>query len=156
ERRAIFEKFDDETEFENEYGILGAVGAWLYSDRQWHFLRLAELERDERDLRAREVRFQKLYNDLSGLKGIHVVSNSLVWNDGYPLGGGSPLSRWFDDSPPQTALWFQSAGNTRGQTWAGLYRDADGNSVMEFAAPEIPLRAERWTPELNFLAWQPF
>src|SRR5205085_11531138 len=46
-------------------------------------------------------------------------------------------------------------GDTRGQSWAGLFRDIDGNHVMEFADLQTALKPERWTPELNFLAWQP-
>ena len=72
------------------------------------------------------------------------------------------LSRYFDDRPFRAALWFQSVGNTRGQSWAGLFRDVDGNGVLEFAAagPDSkdgmsrPLPG-RWTSELNFLSWQP-
>ena len=84
------------------------------------------------------------------------MSCSLVWEDGYPVGGSSPLSRWFNDSPAPGFLWFQSAGNTQGQSWAGVFRDEDGNGVMEFVAPGAKLPAERWTPELNFLGWQPY
>ena len=60
------------------------------------------------------------------------------------------MSRWLDDSR-QRPLWFQSAGNTRGQAWNDLFRDADGNGVMEFTGRP----AATWTRELNFLAWQP-
>jgi len=49
----------------------------------------------------------------------------------------------------------RSAGDTRGQAWAGPFRDADGNGVMEFAPATAPLPPGRWTHELNFLAWQP-
>jgi hypothetical protein len=90
------------------------------------------------------------------LKGIQIVANALVWNDGYPLGGLSPLSRWFDDLPLRTGLWFQAGGNTHGQSWTGLYRDIDKSGVMEFADAGTPLPRERWTRELNFLGWQPY
>jgi hypothetical protein len=69
--------------------------------------------------------------------------------------GGSALSRWFDDRPFKAALWFQAAGDTRGQAWSGLFRDADGNGVMEFAPADARLPKGAWTNELNFLAWQP-
>jgi hypothetical protein len=85
-----------------------------------------------------------------------VVTCSLIWNTGYPVDGSSVLSRYFDARPFRSALWFQAAGNTRGQAWAGLFRDTDGNGIMEFAGPDAPLPAGRWTRELNFLAWQPF
>jgi hypothetical protein len=150
ERRDILESFADESRFDEEYGLLGAVGAWLFSDRQWHLRRMAEFERDQTAHRARERRFDQFLRELMRLRGIHIVSSSLVWNDGYSLGGGSALSRWFDETP-QKALWFLAAGNTRGQTWAGMFCDEDGNGAMEFAAPETPRKSE-----LNFLAWQPF
>src|SRR5262249_39286903 len=85
-----------------------------------------------------------------------------------PLEAASPLSRAFErylsaplsrqgspsDRPP--LLWFQSAGNTRGQTWSGLFHDEDDNGFMEFAPAGSPLKKGQWTRELSFLAWQPF
>jgi hypothetical protein len=124
--------------------------------RKEYFRRQKALEKDEADLRERERRFVQLRKDLRGLRGIEIVSCSLTWPDGYPVDGSSALTRYFDDRGFKAALWFQSAGNTGGQVWAGLFRDTDGNGVMEFAAPETKLRPERWTRELNFLAWQPF
>src|SRR5262249_25291338 len=92
---------------------------------------------------------------LKALKGIRVVANSLVWSEGHPVDGSSALSRYFDDRPFGAALWFQAAGDTRGQAWTGMFRDADENGVMEFAAAEQRLPAGSWTRELNSLAWQP-
>jgi hypothetical protein len=114
-----------------------------------------DFDRRERDYHDRLARYLQLQRDLRGLKGVAVVACPLVWNEGHPVDGGSTLSRFFDDRPFKAAVWFQSAGNTRGQAWTGLFRDADGNGVMEFAAPGTRLPAGRWTPELNFLAWQP-
>ena len=87
-----------------------------------------------------------------------------VWNDGFPLGGSSPLTRWFETkatikpgpTTPPEPLVFQSAGNTRGQAWTGLYRDVDRNGAMEFAPPDQPLLPGRWNRELNFIGWQPY
>jgi hypothetical protein len=131
--------------------------------RKAYFKKQKALEAEERDFRQREERYLQLRKDLAGLRGIQIVSNSLVWNDGYPVDGSSPVSRYFSDRPFRAALWFQSAGNTRGQTWAGLFRDTDGNGVMEFAAPPAAGKGKagrlpegRWTQELNFLGWQPF
>jgi hypothetical protein len=115
----------------------------------------ADFERDERAYLGRVRRFLDYQQALRDLKGIRVVTSSLVWNDGYPVDGSSPLSRYLDDRPFRAALWFQSAGDTRGQGWAGLFRDADRNDVMEFSAPEAKLPEGMWTRELNFLAWQP-
>src|SRR5262249_22157646 len=50
--------------------------------------------------------------------------------------------------------WFQSAGNTHGQSWFGMGRDDDGNGVLEFAQGPPPKGS--WSRELNFLAWQPY
>jgi hypothetical protein len=156
ERRFVLQSFEDETEYQRAYGILGPVRAWVFSDREWQALRNAEWERDAAGLSRREQRYLRLVEDLGSLRDIQLVTSALVWNDGYPLGGASPLSRAFDDTPGCPALYFQSAGNTRGQSWAGPFRDQDGNGVLEFAPPGTPLPAGRWTAELNFLGWQPF
>lgn len=124
--------------------------------RKEYYKREKEFEKDEADLKERERRFLELRRDLRRLKGTQIVSCSLTWPDGYPVDGSSALSRYFDDRPFKAALWFQAAGNTGGQAWAGLFRDADGNGVMEFAPPDTKLRPQRLTRELNFLAWKPF
>jgi len=115
----------------------------------------AALERDERVFAGRVGRYIALNRSLQGLRGVDVVSCSLVWEDGYPLGGDSALSRYFDEHPFRTTVWLQSAGNARDQSWSGLFRDVDGNGVLEF----VPVPAERtrdwWRSELNFLAWKP-
>ena len=156
ERAKVLENYEDEKNFDREYGILGAAGEWLFSPRRWHARRLEEFERTVAAHRERELRYLKLAKDLDELRGTHFVSCALVWDDGYPLGASSPLSRWFDELPKQNFLWFQSAGNTAGQSWAGLFRDEDGNGVMEFAAPGTRLPQGRWTRELNFLGWWPY
>jgi hypothetical protein len=122
--------------------------------RQDYARKQEELDKQEKDAQGRRQRFLKLLDDVHKLKGIQVVSNTLVWADGYPVGGSSPLSRYFDDRPFRGALWFQAAGDTRGQSWSGLFRDADGNGVMEFAPLDMPPRPGKWTPELNFLGWR--
>jgi hypothetical protein len=155
ERRIIQERFDDEQDFDRQFGLLGAVGDWLFSDRRWHQRRLEEWERDDRQYRQRELRYLKFMKDLNGLREVEIVSSSLAWNDGYPLGGGSPLSRWLDDAAGKCPLWFQSAGNSGGQTWNGPFHDEDGNGVMEFGSGG-KLPPGRWTREVNFLGWRPF
>jgi hypothetical protein len=141
ERKAVLDDFrQDEEHLERRNG---------------YFKKLAELEEQERAYHQKLQRFIKIIEDERALKGILIVACSLVWNDGYPLGGASPLSRFFNDTP-YPALWYEPAGNQRGQAWAGLFHDADGNGVMEFAPLSAPLPSQRWTPELNFLAWQPF
>ena len=116
--------------------------------------REAELSAQESAHRRRQERFLRLERDLLDLRGTQVVTSSLLWNDGYPVGGDGPLTAFFDNQPPHRMFWFQAAGNTRGQSWSGLYRDVDGNGVMEFAASEEGLKRGRWTRELNFLGWR--
>ncbi|HLJ96712.1 MAG TPA: hypothetical protein VKU02_26300 [Gemmataceae bacterium] len=123
--------------------------------RQAYFQQQAEFDRQMQEHGRRLQRYLDLMRDLRALKGVQVVACSLVWSDGYPVDGTSPLSRSFDDRPFCAALWYQAAGDTNGQAWAGLFRDTDGNGVMEFAPPSTPLQPGRWTPELNFLSWQP-
>jgi subtilisin family serine protease len=156
ERKEIMEMYEDEVDIRRDYEILGpAVRGWLFSAREWHLLRVAELERGRAELLVVQQRFGRLLDDIATLKGIQIVSTSLTWNTGYPLGGASPLSRWFDGEKCQQALWFMSAGNTANQTWTGPYRDVNANGVMEFLPAGAKLPAGSWTPELSFLAWQP-
>jgi hypothetical protein len=123
--------------------------------REAHFRKAAQQEKDERAWQGRQNRYFDILEAQRALGGIQVVASSLVWDSGYPASGDSPLTRLFSDDPPCRFWWFQSAGNTRGQTWAGMFRDTDGNGVMEYAAAEAGLVPGRWTRELNFLGWQP-
>jgi hypothetical protein len=120
-----------------------------------HAKKVAELEQDERAFQDRQRRFLDIVRSQYELRGIQVVTSSLVWNSAYPVGGSNPLNQYFNSMPTGSAIWFQAAGNSRGQSWAGLFRDVDGDQVMAFASPESPVPAGRWTRQLNFLAWQP-
>ena len=142
---------------EERQALLGQFGQdeETVKRRAEHARKAAQLARDEEALLGRQRRYQDLLAAQQALKGIRVVACGLVWSSGYPVDGASPLTRRFGNAPLRHTLWFQAAGNTRGQAWAGLFRDADGNGVMEFAPPGTPLPPERWTAELNFLAWQP-
>jgi hypothetical protein len=156
ERGPILNNFEDETDIRREYEILGStIRGWIFSNREWHYNRMQEYERDRKAFIVLEDRFNRFLKGVAGLKGMQIVCTSLVWNNGYPLAGVSALSRWFDETPNQNALWFVSTGNTAGQTWTGPYRDVDNNGVMEFAAAETKLPSGLWTRELNFLTWQP-
>ncbi len=132
--------------------------------------RSATLDRDERLYLERLRRFYKLEEDLIGLRNVRVVVNPLTWDAGYPVDASGTLSRYLDDvllslprqrpygsadKPVGPQVWFQAAGNTRGQAWGGRLIDPDGNGAFTFAAPGTPLPKGRWTTELNFLAWQP-
>src|SRR5581483_8224964 len=156
ERKALLEDFSDESEQLEQFGFLGPAYGWIFSTRYWHYQRMDYQEFLEKEQRLREDRYWQLVQDAGSRKGIAVVASALTWNDGYALGGASPISRWLNHHPEDVPLWFQSAGNTRGQSWEDIFRDEDGNGVMEFAAAAAPLKNERWTHEINFLAWQPF
>src|SRR5262249_46769161 len=137
------------------------------------------LELDHIAVEERARRLLELGQEYRSLKGIEIVSSTLVWDSGHPVDGTSFLSRYLEDDLSRTVMWLQTAGSTRGQAWVGPYRDADNNGFMEFAAPGEPRRdgffweevlavvdsvaapllppqSPRWTNELNFLAWQPF
>ncbi len=129
---------------------------------------LAGLDAEDIQLRARLDRIEKLEVQLIDLKGANIVVGLLSWNTGFALDAASPMSRFLDDwlakarpavttrrptrpAPPAAPIWFQPAGDQRGQTWTGLFRDADGNGVMEFATPAEPVLPGRWSRELNFI-----
>lgn len=124
--------------------------------REQYFKNLAQLERDEAALLGRQERFLKLVRDLRELKGVHVVASTLVWNEGYVADGSNPISRQLADQPVSCRKWFQAAGNTHGQVWAGALLDLDKNGVAEFATNEVPLPPGRWSRELNFLGWDTY
>jgi hypothetical protein len=111
----------------------------------------ADFQKQVEQLRQRERRYLQLIKDLQGLKGVNVVANTLIWYDGYAVDGGNPLTRYLDQRPCPRAIWFQAAGDARGQTWSGPFKDANENGVMEFAPLSAPLNPGRWTSELNFL-----
>jgi hypothetical protein len=123
--------------------------------RDAYFKSQAAFDEEEKALNVLQLRYLKLVRDLQGLRGIRLVVNDLVWADGHPAEGSSALARFFTDTPFRAAKWFQAGGLLPGQVWTGLFRDNDGNDVMEFAGPNAPLVAGRWTSELDFLGFQP-
>lgn len=154
ERRAILDNFRDDQDLLLDFGFLGPVYGWIFSEREWHRQRMAYQDKLDQEYQVRDRRYWSLVKDVQSLKGIPLVACALTWNDGYPLGGASPLSRALD-SESGGPLCFVPAGNTAGQAWTGMFRDADRNGLMEFAEPAAKLPPGRWTSELNFLAWQP-
>jgi hypothetical protein len=171
EKKKVLAIFDDDKDLKTTYGFLGPVGAWTFLPRDWLFAREADLDKAEEAYAYKQQKLVDFVGDVKALHGTQVLSQSLVWNDGYPLGARSALTKWLEETvrpkyvltpagkkivKGQKPLWFQSAGNTSGQSWQGLFRDADSNGVMEFAAPGVELPPGSWTPELNFLAWQPY
>ena len=141
ERAILLDNFDPEDEAQK-----------LRDD---YFEREKKLKAEETEFHKRMDRYLQHTRDLRELQKVRIVVSPLSWQTAWPVDGGSPLSRYLDDHQFRNALWFTPAGDVRGQTWVGLFRDADSNGFMEFAPDKTPLRAGRWTPELNFLAWQP-
>ncbi|HEY7329906.1 MAG TPA: hypothetical protein VH592_19885 [Gemmataceae bacterium] len=135
---------------------LDAFQRMLERERAYVLYRVRQriYNRDALGFGQRLERYFQQKQNIQSLRGIRVVASALSWPDGYPVDGSSALSRYFDDRPFRAALWFQAAGDTRGQSWSGFFRDADGNGVMEFADPRQPLPPDAWTPEVNFLSWQ--
>ncbi len=117
-------------------------------------------------LREQMTRWTNLQQQIEHLRGIPIAVNALVWNRGLPLDGGSVLSRTLNDlvgkvrAPvvqngykiPAKPFWVQAAGDTRGQSWMGYFRDRNENNAVEFRDPDCALPPGSWTPELLFLA----
>jgi len=113
-------------------------------------------------------RVDALEQALARVRGADVVVSLIHWNTGFALDSASTVSRFLDDwltvsktaysrslglpKLPPRPVWFQPAGDTRGQTWVGTFRDADRNGAMEFAGDDVPLKPGRWSRELNFLS----
>lgn len=152
ERRIILNDFTDDTDKREYLDFLGPLFAWLYSDRDWHRLRMEYHDKFEADHRLREVRFRDHLKAVTSLKGIPILVNALTFDSGYPLGAVSPLSRALDD--PQGPLWFQAVGNTHGQSWLGPYRHTPGDPALKFSADADKLPKGRWSNEVNFLSWR--
>jgi hypothetical protein len=141
ERRQVLEDFGQEGE--------------SVKRREAYRQRQAEFDRDLKAHQQRVDRYLAHLQDMRDLKKVRVVTTGLVWVSGYPVDGTSALSRYFDDRPFRGALWFQAAGDTRGQAWSGPFRDENGNGVLEFVPASAELPEGAWTRELNFLGWRP-
>jgi hypothetical protein len=142
ERKELFEDFNADEEGQKK--------------REDHFRRVKELKEEEELYRARLQRFLQHQRDLRNLQRLQVLVNTLSWPEGHLIDGSGPLAQYINNRPFRSTIWFQPGGDIRGQTWTGLFRDSDGNGVMEFVPPGTALPRGRWTPELNFLAWQPY
>ena len=146
ERNIILQQFGDDEESKQK--------------REAHFKKVKELKEEEKAYDQRMARYLQYLRDLRELRRLDVVVSTIDWHAGYPADGSSPLARYLDDHPFRSTLWFQPAGESRGQVWSGLFRDVDNNGVMEFVgnprAASRGLPPQRWTKEVNFLGWQPF
>src|SRR5262249_14444718 len=96
ERTLILESFEDESDDIQRYRILGPVRPWIFTRREWHHVRMQEYEQDYQALREKERRLANHIRGIQALRGVDIIACALVWNDGYPLGGRSPLTRFLD------------------------------------------------------------
>lgn len=140
EREVLFDTFSGDDE--------GRKRLQDYRDRQ------AQHDREEEAWKQRRDRFYRLLQGLRQLRGVRLVACTLVWTEGFPVDGSSALSRYFDDLPFRSALWFQAAGDSGGQVWTGPFRDQDENGVLEFCPAHEKLPSRVWSRELNFLRWE--
>lgn len=115
--------------------------------------KIAAIRKKEMDHHKRLERYLNHQKGLKALQEVRLVLCPLVWHEGLPRGGASPLSRWFDDRPFRSALWVQASGDRPGQTWTGMFRDQDQNGVMEWtglAPGKTPFALEemglKWRP----------
>lgn len=130
---------------------------------------IKDLDVVELQLLQRIQRLRRLEADLVGLSGTDVVISPLIWESGHAFDGNSYLSELIDEKLtvskpilerrkigplPKLPLWFNAVGDTRGQAWFGRFADFDGNGVMEYIGPKDLIPKDRWTRELNFLAFE--
>jgi hypothetical protein len=126
---------------------------------------LAKFKKDEAEFRVRYDRLNAVRSGLEALAGATAVVNTITWDDGYPLDGLSEFSQFlakeFVPGPARSALkqaqmpllptWIQAASESAWSVWTGPASDADGNRVMEFAPPHVPVKQGLWNRELNVL-----
>jgi hypothetical protein len=143
------------------------------SDNPKSIKRRADALAAVKKLDAEQVAFQAAFARLTAMKkaldnlaGAAVIINTLAWDAGQANDGLNPLQPILEERfvPPVVSsaihpgpttlppIWIQAASGAVGSVWSGPARDADGNGVMEFAAPGAKLPAGTWTPELNFLS----
>jgi len=101
---------------------------------------------------AHGLRFAAFTNAMQMLKGAGTVCVALQWNPGYAdLPGSAPHLRFVSTEALRSASWHQAVANRPGQVWTGLFRDFDGDKIMEFTTNQHVGR-----PDLAFVSWRSF
>jgi len=101
---------------------------------------------------AHGLRFAAFTNAMQVLKGAGTVCVALQWNPGYAdLPGSPPHLRFLSTEALRSASWYQAVAYRPGQVWTGLFRDLDGDKIMEFTTNQHVGR-----PDLAFLSWRAF
>ncbi len=163
ERRHFLKQFADATQKEillkrKEKGVITSDEEEQLKqilDYEDYEKRQADWNRRDEEYHEAVERFLRLEKDLIGLKSVRVAASGLVWDDGHPADADSALTRYFDDQPFGSALWFQAAGDARGQAWTGPFRDEAADGVMQFDSAEGSPHDSLWARQLDFLAWAP-
>ncbi len=162
ERRLVLNTFKDEEELKKRYYYLKNIRPWVFTPREWYFHRQKVYDRDEAIYKKKVASFYKQLADVKKLRGLDIISSSLVWPDGYALSRRSALTNFIDTQVRRVILpeclrnfnshipklsrsaqgemaqqdirplWFQSVGNNAGQAWTGRFLDFDDNGVLEF------------------------
>lgn len=98
------------------------------------------------------LRFNAFSNDMRSLKGAAAVAVMLQWNPGYAdLPGSPPHLRFVSTEALRSSAWYQAVALRPGQVWTGLFRDFDGDNIMEWTTNQHVSR-----PDLAFLSWRAF
>lgn len=123
----------------------------------------------EKEVLTLAARFNDYQRTLGALAGARVIVNTLVWESGYPLDSlnefAGTLDRLASDLPPRVVrragdplsapppplVWVQAASAANAAVWGGPFRDANGDSLIEFAPPTAKPPAGDWSRALNFL-----
>ena len=163
ERRHFLNQFTDATQKEillkrKEKGVITSDEEEQLKqilDYEAYEKRQADWDRRDQEYHEAVERFLRLEKGLIGLKSVRVAASGLVWDDGHPADAGIALTRYFDDQPFGSALWFQAAGDARGQAWTGPFRDDDSDGVLQFDSAEGSPNDSLWARRLDFLAWAP-
>lgn len=112
----------------------------------------AALDVAEKEHYEQGLRFNAFTNDMLSLKGAVSVAVMMQWNPGYAdLPGSPPHLRFVSTEALRSSAWYQAVANRPGQVWTGLFRDFDGDNIMEWTTNQHVGR-----PDLAFLAWRAF
>lgn len=113
----------------------------------------AQYDQDRVAFEARQARLLTHELLTNELRKMRVVWNTLSWDEGYAVFDTGSLSRFLDDRP-YPGVWLQSRGGDVRRLWYGLFRDADTSGSLDLLPPGASLPADRWNPDLGFLAWK--
>jgi hypothetical protein len=121
--------------------------------RDAYLAKEADAKRREQLLLARTDRLVRQHEMGQKLQGVGTVVVGLDWPDGQPrLPEERGGLRYLRGGPNLSAAWVQAMPKLPRQSWTGLFRDGDGDNVMDFAPRD---RAVAGRHDLNYLLWQP-